>query len=120
MAAITKRQPVSVAVANNVNRQAYIQKSQYSCKKRRDMYHRHPYFKPMKKKNTQNPGNWQLATRLVRGGRLKTPFNETSEALFLNSSYSYDSAEDGEALFAGKRDGFKYGRYSHPNLAMLE
>ncbi len=49
-----------------------------------------------------------------------SPFGETSEALFLNSAYSYASAEEAEALFAGKKSGFKYGRYSHPNLAMLE
>lgn len=74
----------------------------------------------MKRKNRANPGNWQLATRLVRGGRLQSGFGETSEALFLNSSYSYASAEEGEARFAGTSPGFKYGRYSHPNLDMLQ
>ncbi len=74
----------------------------------------------MKRKNTANPRDWQLATRLVRGGRLQSPFGETSEALFLNSSYSYESAEQGEARFAGTDAGFKYGRYSHPNLEMLQ
>lgn len=74
--------------------------------------------KNMKKK--QNPKSFRLATRLVHGGRIQSEFGETSEALFLNSSYSYDSAEMGEDLFAGKIQGFKYGRYSHPNLAMLE
>jgi len=72
----------------------------------------------MKKK--QNSKNWQLATKMVRGGRLQSQFGETSEALYLNSAYTYDSAEAGEALFSGKVQGFKYGRYSHPNLAMLE
>ncbi len=61
-----------------------------------------------------------LATRLVHGGRMMSEFGETSEALFLNSSYSYDSAEIGEARFDGSMEGFKYGRYSHPNLKMLE
>lgn len=74
--------------------------------------------KIMKKK--QNSKDWNLATKMVRGGRIQSQFNETSEALFLNSSFTYDSAEEAEALFAGKKDGFKYGRYSHPNLAMLE
>jgi O-succinylhomoserine sulfhydrylase len=74
--------------------------------------------KIMKKK--QNPKSFKLATRLVHGGRIQSPFGETSEALFLNSAYSYDTAEKGEDLFAGKIQGFKYGRYSHPNLAMLE
>ncbi len=71
----------------------------------------------MKKKDGRS---YKLATRLVRGGRLRTPFGETSEALFLNSSYSYGSAEEGQGRFDGSIDGFKYGRYSHPNLAMLE
>src|SRR5438105_3101648 len=79
-----------------------------------------PYVRVMKKKNTQSQRNWQLATKLVRGGRLQTPFGETSEALFLNSSYTYETAEEGEARFTGESPGFKYGRYSHPNLAMLE
>lgn len=74
----------------------------------------------MKKKDTQSARNWQLATKLVRGGRIQSQFGETSEAIFLNSSFSYETAEDGEALFSGDREGFKYGRYSHPNLAMLE
>ncbi len=71
-------------------------------------------------KKRPSPQNWQKSTQLVRGGRIKTPFGETSEALFLNSSYSYESAEEGEARFAGTIPGFKYGRYSHPNLSMLE
>ncbi len=62
----------------------------------------------------------KLATRLVRAGRLSSPFGETSEALFLNSAYSYDSAEEGEGRFDGSIPSFKYGRYSHPNLAMLQ
>ncbi len=62
----------------------------------------------------------KLATRLVRAGRLSSPFGETSEALFLNSAYSYGSAQEGEGRFDGSIEGFKYGRYSHPNLAMLQ
>lgn len=72
----------------------------------------------MKKK--QNPADWQLDTKLVRGGRLQSDAGETSEALFLNSSYTYETAEEGQGRFDGSIDGFKYGRYSHPNLAMLQ
>src|SRR5579883_2224706 len=71
-------------------------------------------------KSKKNPASWKPATRLVRGGTLRSQFGETSEALFLNSAYVYASAEEAEARFAGKAEGFKYGRYSHPNLAMLE
>lgn len=74
----------------------------------------------MKRKSTEIESKWQCETKLVRGGRLQSDAGETSEALFLNSSYSYDSAEEGEARFSGEIEGFKYGRYSHPNLAMLE
>lgn len=61
-----------------------------------------------------------LSTQLVHGGRLMSEWGETSEALFLNSAYSYETAEIGEARFDGSQPGFKYGRYSHPNLAMVE
>lgn len=73
---------------------------------------------PMKPK--QNPADWQPATRLVRAGTHRSPVGETSEALFLNSAYVYETAEEAAARFNGSGEGFKYGRYSHPNLAMLE
>lgn len=72
----------------------------------------------MKKK--QIPINSHRETKLVHGGSLQSDAGEASEGLFLNSSYSYATAEDGEARFSGEVPGFKYGRYSHPNLAMLE
>lgn len=78
------------------------------------------YFHAKTMKKKADTKNWQQATKLVRGGRLQTPYGETSEALFLNSSFSYETAEQGEARFAGTDPGFKYGRYSHPNLTMLE
>jgi len=74
----------------------------------------------MKKKDIEIESNWQRETKLVRGGRLQSDAGETSEALFLNSSFSYETAEEGEGRFSGEIEGFKYGRYSHPNLAMLE
>ncbi len=76
---------------------------------------------PKTVKPAKNPEkSWKTATQLVRGGRLQSQWGETSEGLYLNSSYTYDTAEEGEARFDGSAPGFKYGRYSHPNLAMLE
>lgn len=72
------------------------------------------------KKSKQNLSKSGLSTQLVHGGRLTSNWGETSEALFMNSSYSYETAELGEARFDGSNPGFKYGRYSHPNLQMLE
>jgi len=74
----------------------------------------------MKKKPTKSAANWQQATKLVRGKRMKSSYGETSEGLFINSSYSYESAEEGEGRFDGRVAGYKYGRYSHPNLDTLE
>lgn len=55
-------------------------------------------------------------TRCSRNG---TGFCETSEALFMNSGYVY---ETGEALesFDGTRDRFVYSRFRNPTVAMFE
>ena len=71
-------------------------------------------------KTKQDLTNCGISTKLVHGGRLMSEWGETSEALFMNSAYSYETAEIGEDRFSGALPGFKYGRYSHPNLAMLE
>jgi O-succinylhomoserine sulfhydrylase len=63
---------------------------------------------------------WRLGTRLVRGGLTRTPFCETSEALFLNSGYVYGSAEEAEESFDGTRERFVYSRFRNPTVAMFE
>jgi O-succinylhomoserine sulfhydrylase len=73
------------------------------------------------KKDKKPQGSaWQLATRLVHEGTLRSQFGETSEAIFLNSGYVYDSAERAEARFKGDEEGFVYSRYSNPTVAMFE
>ena len=68
-----------------------------------------------------NPSqSWRPATALVHGGTLRTPFGETSEALFLNSGFVYQSAYDAERRFKGDEDGYIYTRYSNPTLSMFE
>ena len=64
--------------------------------------------------------NWQQQTQLVRGGLHRTHHGETSEALFLNSGFVYDSAEQSEARFKGEDDGFIYSRYGNPTVTMFE
>ncbi len=59
-------------------------------------------------------------TALLHSGTIRSAFGETSEALYLNSAYCYDSAEAAAARFDGSDPGFTYSRYSHPNLAMLQ
>ena len=64
--------------------------------------------------------NWRPATQLVHAGTLRSQFGETSEAIFLNSGYVYDSAEQAEARFKGDEEGFVYSRYANPTVAMFE
>ncbi|MBC8012853.1 MAG: O-succinylhomoserine sulfhydrylase [Methyloceanibacter sp.] len=63
---------------------------------------------------------WHPATELVHAGTLRSQFGETSEAIFLNSGYVYDSAEQAEARFKGDEEGFVYSRYANPTVAMFE
>jgi O-succinylhomoserine sulfhydrylase len=59
-------------------------------------------------------------TRLVQAGIQRSPFGETSEALFLTQGYVYPSAEECEARFSGKAPGYVYSRYSNPTISMFE
>ncbi len=63
---------------------------------------------------------WELETRLVRGGLDRSANGETSEALFLNSGFVYETAADAEARFKGEQEGFVYSRYGNPTVAMFE
>ena len=66
--------------------------------------------------------DWQLHddTVAVRGGLSRTGFGETSEALFLNSGFTYDSAEQAEAAFKDETDHFLYSRFANPTVSMFE
>lgn len=66
------------------------------------------------------PGKWRARTLAVRGGQTRTPFQETSEALFLTSGYAYEKSAEAEARFKGEADGFVYSRFSNPTVSMFE
>ncbi len=59
-------------------------------------------------------------TQMVRGGTFRSNFGETSEAIFLNSGFCYNSAEVAESRFNGVDPGYVYSRYVNPSLKMLE
>jgi O-succinylhomoserine sulfhydrylase len=59
-------------------------------------------------------------TRLIHAGTIRSPFGETSEALWLTQGFVYDSAEQCEARFTGKEPGYLYSRFSNPTVAMFE
>ncbi|HVI49945.1 MAG TPA: O-succinylhomoserine sulfhydrylase [Candidatus Sulfotelmatobacter sp.] len=69
---------------------------------------------------SSNPNDWQLATRLVRGGLTRTGHSETSEALFLNSGYVYESAQEAEESFDGTRERYVYSRFRNPTVSIFE
>jgi O-succinylhomoserine sulfhydrylase len=62
----------------------------------------------------------KLETQMVRGGTIRSNFGETSEAIFLNSGFAYNSAETAESRFNGEAPGYVYSRYLNPSLKMLE
>jgi|TARA_R100000005_G_scaffold96715_1_gene86581 O-succinylhomoserine sulfhydrylase len=63
---------------------------------------------------------YRTATKLVRGGTRRSQFNETSEAIYINSGFVYDSAEQAAGRFKGENEGFIYSRYANPTLSMFE
>lgn len=69
----------------------------------------------------ERPG-WKLdpQTELVRAGLSRTGFGETSEALFLNSGFTYTSAEEAEGAFAEEIDHYLYSRFHNPTVAVFE
>ena len=69
---------------------------------------------------SDNPKDWEVATRLVRGGTARSPLGETAEALYLTQSFVYPSAESADARFAGTDPGFIYSRYGNPTVKMFE
>jgi cystathionine gamma-synthase/O-succinylhomoserine sulfhydrylase len=63
---------------------------------------------------------WRPATRAVRAGTWRSEHGETSEALFLTSGYTYESAGSVAARFAGEEAGMTYSRLQNPTVKMLE
>ncbi|MBX3482114.1 O-succinylhomoserine sulfhydrylase [Phenylobacterium sp.] len=67
----------------------------------------------------EDPRDWEIETRAVRGGLMRTEHGEISEALFLNQSFAYESAQAADERFAGG-PGFIYQRFGNPTTQMFE
>jgi O-succinylhomoserine sulfhydrylase len=72
------------------------------------------------KDRTEKPEDWDLETRLVRGGMARSPLGEISEALYLTQSFSYPDAKSANDRFAGDAPGFIYQRFGNPTTQMFE
>jgi O-succinylhomoserine sulfhydrylase len=68
----------------------------------------------------EDPRDWEIETRAVRGGLMRTEHGEISEALFLTQSFAYDSAQAADERFAGNAPGFIYQRFANPTTQMFE
>ncbi len=64
--------------------------------------------------------SYRPETRLVHSGTLRSPFGETSEAMFLTQGYVYDNAAQAEARFKGEDPGYQYSRFANPTVDMFE
>ena len=60
--------------------------------------------------------SYRTETQLVQAGILRSPFGETSEALFLTQGYVYDSSSSAEKRFKNEEPGYQYSRFSNPTL----
>jgi len=70
--------------------------------------------------STHRDPDHRLETRLVHEGQERTPFGETSEALFITQGFVYESAESAERRFLNEEPGYSYSRYSNPTVDMFE
>ncbi|MBI5862411.1 MAG: O-succinylhomoserine sulfhydrylase [Rhodocyclales bacterium] len=65
-------------------------------------------------------GDWSLETLAVRAGQVRSQFNEHSEALYLTSSFVFDSAAQAAARFSGEEEGMVYARFTNPTVNMMQ
>jgi len=68
----------------------------------------------------EDPRDWEVETRLVRGGMARSEYGEISEALYLTQSFAYDSAGAADRRFSGDEPGFIYQRFGNPTTQMFE
>ena len=59
-------------------------------------------------------------TDAVRAGQVRTGEQEQSEPLFLSSSFTFDSAAQAAARFAGEEPGNIYSRFTNPTVRTFE
>ncbi len=69
---------------------------------------------------TRMDQKYQLETLAVRAGTARSQFNEHAEALYLTSSFVFDSAAQAAARFAGEDEGNVYSRFSNPTVAAFQ
>ena len=74
----------------------------------------------MTRDDAHTPHHWLPDTRAVRAGQRRTDEQEQSEPLFLSSSFTFTSAEQAAARFAGDEPGNIYARFSNPTVRTFQ
>jgi O-succinylhomoserine sulfhydrylase len=76
-------------------------------------YHEHP---------KRREPDWEInpQTAAVREGLARSGFGETSEALFLNSGFTYANSQEAVDSFTDETDHYLYSRFHNPTVAMFE
>lgn len=70
--------------------------------------------------SSDSSAHWRSATHAVRTGGRRTAELEHSEALFLTSSFVFESAAQAAARFAGTEPGNVYSRFTNPTVRAFE
>ncbi len=63
---------------------------------------------------------YDISTLGVRAGIRRSQFNEHSEALYLTSSFVFESAAEACGRFTGGQDGFVYSRFTNPTVSVFQ
>lgn len=75
--------------------------------------------KPAARKSSSE-NNYAIETLAVRAGQTRSEEGEHSEALYLTSSFVFDSAEQAAKRFSGAEPGNIYSRFTNPTVRIFE
>lgn len=64
--------------------------------------------------------DYEFDTLAVRAGIARSQFNEHSEALYLTSSFVFESAAQAAARFSGADEGNVYARFTNPTVTAMQ
>jgi len=67
--------------------------------------------------DTKNSG---FNTKLIHAGEIHDQFGSATVPIYQTSTFSFESAEDGAACFAGEKNGYIYTRINNPTIDALE
>ena len=74
----------------------------------------------MSQSRSEHANDERFETQAVRIQADRSGHREHSVPVYLTSSYVFDSAEQGKALFNGREEGLVYSRYGNPNTGEFE